>query len=89
MAQCSVEEGLRSCRDAVKGAAENIIGPTRDRAWICKTTESLVMERMKAKAAKDQFASRSRLQKYRTLDRQVKDSARKLRQVEMDGFYRC
>ena len=72
MAQCSVEEGWRSWRDAIKGVAENTIGPRkkRQRAWISiKTTESLVLERKKAKAAKDQFASRSQLEKYRTLGR--------------------
>ena len=44
MAQCSVEEGWRSWRDAVKGAAETIIGPRqkRYRPWISKTTKSLV-----------------------------------------------
>ena len=31
MAQCSVEEGWRSCRDVVKGATENTIGPGKKR----------------------------------------------------------
>ena len=41
MAQCSVEEGWRSWRDAVKGAAEYTIGPRkkRHRPWISKTTK--------------------------------------------------
>ena len=44
----------------------------------------MVLERQKAKVAKDQLASRSRLQKYRTLERQVNDSARKDKQKWMD-----
>ena len=62
MARCSMEEGGRSWLDAVEGAAENTIGPRkkRHRAWISKTTESLVLERKKANASNDQFASRSR-----------------------------
>ena len=88
MTQCSVEEDWRSWRDVVKGVAENTIGPRkkRHRAWISKTTESLVLERKKAKAAKDQFASRSRLEKCHTLDRQVRDSARKDKQKWMDAI---
>ena len=51
MAQYFVEEGWRSWRDAVKGAAENTIGPRKKehRPWISKTTKSLVLERQKAK----------------------------------------
>ena len=68
--QFSVEDGWRSWPDEVKGtsAAENTIGPRRKkhRPLISKTTESLVQERKKAKAAKDQFASRSQLEIYRT-----------------------
>ena len=62
------------------------IGPRkkRHRRWISKTTKSLELERQKAKVAKDQLASRSRLEKYRTLERQVKDSARKDKQNWMD-----
>ena len=77
-----VEEGGRSWRDALKSAAENTIGPRKKkhRPWISKTTKSLVFEIQKAKVAKDQFTSRSRLQKYRTLERLVKDSARKNKQ---------
>ena len=84
MAQYSVEEGWRSWRDAVKG--ENTIGPRKKkhRPWISRTTKSLVLERQKAKVAEDQLASRSRLQKYRTLERQVNDSARKDKQKWMD-----
>ena len=82
ISQCSVEEGWWSWWDAVKGAAENTIGPRkkRHRPWISKTTKSLVLERQKAKVAEDQVASRSRLEKYRTLEGQVKDSARKDKQ---------
>ena len=86
MAQCSVEEGWRSWWDTVKGTAEYTIGPRkkRHRPWISKTTKSLELERQKAKVAKDQLASRSQLEKYRTLERQVKDSARKDKQKWMD-----
>ena len=84
MAQCSVEEGWRSWRDAVKGAAEYTIGPRkkRHRPWISKTTKLLVLERQKAKVAKDQLASRSRLS-FTCLSK-VKDSARKAKQKWMD-----
>ena len=43
-----------------------------------------MLERQKAKVAKDQLASRSRLEKYCTLERQVKGSARKDKQKWMD-----
>lgn len=43
-----------------------------------------MLERQKAKVAEDQLASRSRLEKYRTLEGQVKDSARKDKQKWMD-----
>ena len=85
MAQGSVEESWRSWRDVVKGAAEYTIGPRkkRHRPWISKTTKLLVSKRQKAKVAKARLASRSRLEKYRTLERQVKDSARKDKQKWM------
>ena len=71
MAQCSVEEGWRSWRDAVKGVAEYTIGPRkkRHRPWISKTTKSLVLERQNAKVVKDPLASRTQLEKYCTLER--------------------
>ena len=71
MAQCSVEEGWRSWRDAVKGTGEYTIGPRkkRNRPLISKTTKSLVLERQKAKVAKDQLARRSWLEKYHILER--------------------
>ena len=61
-----------------------LVQERRDRPWISKTTKSVVLERQKAKVAEDQLASRSRLEKYRTLEGQVKDSARKDKQNWMD-----
>ena len=86
MAQCAVEEGWRCWRDGVKGATENTIIPRkkRHRPWISKTTKSLLLERQKAKVAKDRLASRSRFEKYRIIERQVKDSERKDKQKWMD-----
>ena len=86
MAQCSVEDCWKSWQDAVKGAVEYTIGPRkkRHRPWISKTAKSLVLESQKAKVAKDQLASRNRLEKYCTLERQVKDKARKDKQKWMD-----
>ncbi|KAL9974901.1 hypothetical protein ACROYT_G012003 [Oculina patagonica] len=64
--------------DVVKGAAEDTIGrrkKRKHRAWISKTTESLVQERKKAKAVIDQFASRRKFEKYCILEQ--KESERK------------
>ena len=78
MAQCSVEEGWRSWRDAVKGAAEKPIGlrKKRYRSWISKTTKSLLLERQKAKVAKT--------------NSQVEVGFRNIeeRQAEMDEYHR-
>ena len=74
MERCLVDEVWRYCRDVMKGVAEESIGSrrTRNKAWISKKYESLLQERIKAKITREQFASRCRLERYPTLDRQVR-----------------
>ena len=73
-----MEEGWASWRDVVMGASEAIVGRKRRRRkdWISRKTENLVRKRRRAKLARDQVGSRSRHERHRSLDRQVKSSAR-------------
>ena len=84
---CSVEEGWASWRDAVMGTSEAIVGRKRRRRkdWISRKTENLVRERRRAKLARDQVGSRSSHERYRSLDRQVKSSAREDKQKWLDS----
>ena len=88
MEVCTVEDGWVSWHDAVMGTTEATVGQKRQRCkdWISRKTENLVRERRRAKLVRDQVGSRSRHERYRSLDRQVKSSAREDKQKWLDSM---